>query len=129
MKSVDANVALRWLTRDDPHQAALADAVMRGPVFLCLTVLIEVAWVLQRTYRFDRAMLNRAIGTLIDLENVTVDVEAGVRWALERQAAGADLPDMLHLIASHGAAAFATFERHLARDAGPTTPLRVECVA
>lgn len=129
MKAVDANVIVRWVTRDDPRQAALAEEALATPVFVTLTVLIEVAWVLRRSYRFDRTMLNAALTILADRETVTIAFEDGVRWALGRQAQGADLPDMLHLIAAYGTSAFVTFERGLARDAGPDTPLPVETLA
>ena len=129
MKSIDANVALRWLTRDDPHQTMLADEVMRTPVFVALTVLAEVAWVLGRSYRFDRTMINGALRTLVDLETVTTASEAGVRWALDRHEEGAALPDMIHLVASRGARSFVSFERRLARHAGATSPIAVETLA
>lgn len=129
MRAIDANIALRWLTGDDPRQAALASDVLADPVFIPLTVLIEIAWVLRRSYRFDRAMLHQAITALIDLRTVTVASEPGVRWALSRQAQGADLPDMLHLVASRGATSFVTFERRLAARAGADAPLPIEMPA
>ena len=129
MRSIDANIAVRWLTGDDPRQAALAGEVLAEPVFISLTVLVEIAWVLRRSYRFDRAALNEAITILIDLRSVTVASESGVRWALTRQMAGADLPDMLHLIVSRGARSFATFERRMADRAGPDTPLPIDVIA
>jgi predicted nucleic-acid-binding protein len=126
VRAIDANIALRWLTNDDPHQAELAREVLKSPAFVPLTVLIEIVWVLRRTYRFDRSMLHAAITALIDLETISVAPEPGIRWALARQSAGADLPDMLHLIAARGADSFASFERRLARHAGPDTPIAVE---
>lgn len=123
------NIALRWLTRDDERQAALADDVLRQASFLTLTALIEIAWVLRRGYHFDRTMLHDAIRTLIDLETMTVASEAGVRWALERLTAGADFPDMLHLVASSGARSFVTFDRRLGARAGATAPIPVEHIA
>lgn len=128
MKAVDTNILARWLTRDDPVQTALADQVMLAPVFVPLTVLIELSWLLTRSFHFTRTMLNDAVGTLLEVETIAIASEAGVRWALERHADGADLPDMLHLVASHGADAFLSFEKHLAKLAGPDSPVPVERV-
>jgi predicted nucleic-acid-binding protein len=129
VRSIDANIVLRWLTGDNPHQAAVAASVLAKPVFVPLTALVEIAWVLQSSYRYDRVALNEALTVLLDLATVTVSDEPGVRWALGRHAAGADFPDMLHLVASRGAASFATFERQLAQRAGADTPLPVETLA
>jgi predicted nucleic-acid-binding protein len=126
MKAVDANVLLRWLTRDDPVQTPLADKVMLGRVFVPLTVLIEVVWVLRRSYRLDREALNTTMRVLVNLETVTIASDAGVRWALDRHEQGADLPDMIHLIACKGASAFVTFEDKIAKRAGASSPLPVE---
>ncbi|MHC9420341.1 PIN domain-containing protein [Sphingomonas citri] len=114
------------MTRDDERQAALADAVLSAPTLITLTVLIELAWVLRQRYAFDRTALNAA---LIALEHVTVEHEQGVRWALTRHAAGGDLPDMLHLVASVSARAFVTFDRRLVRHAGTDAPLAIETLA
>jgi predicted nucleic-acid-binding protein len=129
VRSVDANVLVRWLTRDDERQAALADAILSAPTLITLTVLIELAWVLRQRYAFDRAALNAALITLIALEHVTVEHEQGVRWALTRHAAGGDLPAMLHLVASVSARAFVTFDRRLVRHAGTDAPLAIETLA
>ena len=125
MRSVDANVLVRWLTRDDERQAALADAVLSAPTSITLTVLIEVAWVLRQRYALDRAALNAVLITLIGLEHVTVEREHGVRWALARHADGSDLRDMLHLVASVSARAFVTFDRGITRHAGTDAPLAI----
>lgn len=130
MKALDTNVLVRWFTRDDQHQASIADALLHQPVFVSLTVLIEVAWVLRgRTYRYTAEMLHAAISTLIDLETVVVEDEAGVRWALARQATGAHFADMIHMICARGAASFATFEKGIVQAAGDAPPVPVETLA
>lgn len=126
MKAVDTNVLTRWLTRDDPVQSPQADRVMEGPVYVSLTVLIELAWLLSNSYGFNRAMLGDAIRAMLEVETITVASEQAVRWALDRHATGADLPDMIHLVASQGTDAFLSFERRLAMLAGPDSPVPVE---
>ncbi len=49
-----------------------------------------------------------------------------VHWAIGRSAKGADIADMIHIAASRHQAAFATFDRGVARAAGPDSPVPVE---
>jgi len=129
MIAVDTNILVRWITRDDDVQAAQADRIMGAPVLIPLTVLLETAWVLGgRTYRFDRPTLASALLAMLDLASVTVPQEADVRWAIGRFAAGADLADMMHIVAALGASRFASFERDLATAAGLDAPTPVERV-
>lgn len=129
MKAVDTNVLVRWITRDDPVQTPLADQVMRTPVYVPLTVLIELAWVLRgEPYNMTRDVLTESLRLLIDLDGVTVPLEDAVRWAIERHRNGADFADMVHLIESRRTDAFLTFERRLAKLAGPDAPVPVERV-
>ena len=51
MKALDTNVVVRYLTGDDPAQAARARAAVdAGPVFVPVTVLLESEWVLRSRY-------------------------------------------------------------------------------
>ena len=53
MRAVDTNVVVRYLTGDDPGQAARAKAAIdAGDVFVSTTVLLESAWVLRSVYGF-----------------------------------------------------------------------------
>lgn len=130
MKAVDTNILVRWITRDDPLQTPLADAVMGLPVFISHTVMIELVWTLcGKTYRFARSDAADVLYAIVDLATATVPIEDGVRWAIDRFAAGADFADMIHLIGARGAAAFVSFERSLAEKAGRDTPLPIELPA
>ena len=60
------------------------------------------------------ARIGAALSALTRLEGVTAERAEGVRWALDRHAAGGDLADMLHIVAAYGADGFATFDRRLA---------------
>ncbi len=118
MIALDTNLLVRVITRDDPAQAARAAQLMKAHrLFLPKTVILEVEWVLRYTYEFDPAAINRALSTLIALENLEVEDGAGVRRAIEWHQAGMDFADALHLASSERAQKFATFDRAMAKRA------------
>jgi predicted nucleic-acid-binding protein len=118
------------MTRDDPLQAPIADTIMAQPVFVSLTVVNELVWTLGgRVYKMPRAAIAEVLRVLITTTTVTVAHEAGVSWAIERFAAGADLADMIHLVAAGASDSFISFEKHLATLAGPDTPIPIERAA
>lgn len=81
--TVDTNVLVRALVRDDPKQAAAADQVLKQATLIAvpLPCLCEMFWVLRRLYAFEPALIASAIRALLDTENVVVNrpaVEAGL---------------------------------------------------
>ncbi|KQN25018.1 hypothetical protein ASE86_01730 [Sphingomonas sp. Leaf33] len=127
MKAVDTNILVRWITRDDPVQSPIADSVVAEQIFVTLTVLLELAWTLGgNPYRLDRTAIVAALRLVLATQTITVQREAGVLWAIERFAAGADIADMLHIVAAGGNDSFVSFERRLAQRAGPDAPLPIE---
>lgn len=127
MRAIDTNVVLRMILNDDPAQAELARTAISEGCLVGSGVLMEVAWVLRSSYGLPRETIAIALETVVDIETVHVADEAGVRWAIERyRHHGADLADMLHIIAAKGSSSFASFEKHLAKQAGPDTPLPIE---
>lgn len=127
MIAVDTNVLARLLARDDAEQTARADRLVRaGPVFVSGEVLIELSWVLGRRYRWPRDRVNTGLRGVIATRSVRVGDIDGIEWALDRHAEGADLSDMLLIVAARGCAAFATFDRAIADDAGADAPVPIE---
>ncbi len=127
MKAVDTNILIRWITRDDPVQAPVADRVMAQPNYVSLTVLLEVAWTLGgEPFRLGRQSIAAALGLILATRTVTMQQEDGVAWAIERFAAGADIADMLHIVAGRATDAFVTFEKRMATLAGPDSPVPIE---
>ena len=49
-----------------------------------------------------------------------------VTWSIERFVEGADIADMIHLVAACRTAGFYTFDRRVARAAGPDSPIPIE---
>ena len=126
MKAVDTNVVLRFLTVDDDRQSAAAAECLAAGVFVPHSVLIETEWVLRSGYGWNAERINSELTDLLAMESIEVDQVDDLLWALDRHREGADWADMLHLIASRGHAAFSTFDRSLAKEAGGEPPLPVE---
>lgn len=125
MRAVDTNVVVRLIVKDDSELRAAARALLRDGTFVSRAVPMEAEWVLRSVYRFDRQNIGEAIADLLALAGVdTADTEL-LLWALDRYRAGADWADMLHLIDARDQGAFLTFDRDLARSAGPDAPAAV----
>ncbi len=116
VKSVDTNILVRIIVRDDLKQAEIADGVLQSGVHVPLTVLLETAWVLSTFYRFDRQRLNAAFVELIDSEAINVEDEPAIRAALNLHRQGADIADVFHLVAAKGTEAFVTFDKGVQGD-------------
>ena len=128
MRAVDTNILARLILQDEPHQARLAEAIVREPVWVSHTVWIELGWVLGKRLRLDHAIVADAMATLLMLETVHVADREGLAWAIERYRAGADWADAVHLVAARGVAdRFVTFDRGIARI--DTPPLPIETLA
>ncbi|MBB3691777.1 type II toxin-antitoxin system VapC family toxin [Sphingomonas sp. BK580] len=118
------------ITRDDPVQAALADAIFDVPVVITTTVLLEAEWVLRgRRYATRRDTTATLLEQIAETTTVTIEHEEGVRWATGRYRLGADFADMIHLVVPADATRSVTFDRRLARHAGTDAPLAIETLA
>lgn len=121
MRALDTNVVVRYLTRDDPAQAAQARAAVdAGPVFVSTTVLLECDWVLRSAYGFGGGEVAAALGAFAGLPTISVESPAMLAEALDRAATGMDLADALHLGAASRCEAMLTFDRRfieMAKDA------------
>ena len=127
MIAVDTNLLVRVIVRDDTVQAGHAEQVLRDGAFVSATVLLETAWVLAKAYRIGRGALADALTGVLDMPAVRIADEPAVRWALSRyREAGADIADLIHLTQAIHADRFATFDRGLAAQAGPGTPVPIE---
>lgn len=126
MRAIDTNILVRLVVQDDPAQTAAAVALCAEGVIVPLTVALETEWVLRSRYQMDRVTISQTFETLIGGANFHFDNEAGVRWAVSRYSTGADFADMLHLLNTVSATAFATFDQTLATDAGIDSPLTIE---
>lgn len=87
MIGLDTNVLVRYITQDDPAQAARATRLIESelsdtnPGFVGVVVLAETAWVLQRLYRVTRAEFHDAVGDLLAIRQLVVENRAAVARA------------------------------------------------
>ena len=99
MIGLDTNVWVRYVTNDDPRQAALAVDLIAdaNSIFLSRTVLLELEWVLRGVYRLKRNTVVAAIMQILGLSNVFVEAPRRVARALDYHRQGLDFADALHL--------------------------------
>jgi predicted nucleic-acid-binding protein len=115
MQGVDTNVIVRYLTGDDPAQAAKARSIIgHKPVFVPRTVLIEVEWVLRGVYDLKPAQIMQAIRAFAGLPGVSIEDARLVAKALDWAEAGMDFADALHLAAAEACDSFLTFDKRFA---------------
>jgi predicted nucleic-acid-binding protein len=126
VKALDTNVLARFVLGDDEAQSRIATRTLAQPCFVSDTVLLETAWLLSSRYGLDRPTVVETLKDLLALPELSVSNPKGVAWAIERFRAGADFADMIHIISSHGADSFVSFEKRLVQLAGPDSPLPIE---
>lgn len=118
MLAVDTNVVVRYLTRDEPAQAARARALIDGTaVFISSTVLLESEWVLRDVYRYSAAKVGEALRAFCQLRTIVVEDSRSAMQALNWMEQGLDFADALHLAKALDCEAFISFDRALARAA------------
>lgn len=92
--TVDTNVLVRAVVRDDEQQARTAEKALREAtvIAVALPTLCEFVWVLRKVYQLATADIATALRALIETKNLVVNrpaTEAGLR-VLE---AGGDFAD------------------------------------
>ena len=102
MIAIDTNVLVRLLVNDDQQQGAKAkqlfdaNADQDGSIWLGDTVLVELVWVLTRSYGRSRQAVLTALRALANNASVTLESGHTIHAALDSFAAGsADFADCL----------------------------------
>ncbi|MGH9344661.1 MAG: type II toxin-antitoxin system VapC family toxin [Terriglobia bacterium] len=92
--TIDTNVLLRVVLRDDLAQADAAERVLSSATLVAFPMpcLCELVWVLDRSYGFGRAEIARVVETLCAAANVAVN-RGAVDAGLEILKAGGDFAD------------------------------------
>ncbi len=123
MISLDTNVLVRYLVRDDRHQAEAARALLESltperPGYVCREVTVELVWVLERAYGFPRDRIGSVLEELVATEGLAIEAAGDVaRAAIRYRAGGAGFSDLMILAAAErsGARPMYTFDRKAAR--------------
>jgi predicted nucleic-acid-binding protein len=123
MRAVDTNVLVRALVRDDAAQAAMAEEILaRDEVFVPVTVMLELEWVLRSRYGFTAEKVAQALALLCAMPRVSVGEADAVRQAAARVAKGWDFADALHHALSQGCEDFLSFDEQLIKRSARAVP-------
>lgn len=125
MIALDTNILARFYVDDpaDPEAAKQRPIARRilsesPQVFVPLTVILELEWVLRAFYGFAAEDFVRVVKHLLGLVNVSVEEWSRISDALVWHAEGLDFADALHLLASSHCTEFMSFDdRRFARRA------------
>ena len=118
MLAIDTNLVVRYLTGDDPEQAAQARALIdANQIFVPTTVLLETEWVLRSVFDYAAPLIARQLRAFAGLPTITNEDAILASQALDWMEGGMDFADALHLGKASGCAAFVSFDRRLVRAA------------
>jgi len=118
---------MRLLAADDAKQSAQARALMQRAartgesLFVPLTVVLELEWVLRSRYEFVRKQVLARLSSLLETRELVFQDEAAVEHALAYcRLNPVDFAECLHLgcAASEGRLPLMTFDRAAARVEG-----------
>jgi predicted nucleic-acid-binding protein len=88
MIGLDTNILVRHIVQDDPVQAPKATALIEkhltegNPGFISTVVMVETAWVLERSYALADHEIAAAIGPILQIENLIVENQSEVFTAI-----------------------------------------------
>ena len=125
MIAVDTNILARFYCDDpdDPEsgrQRPIARRIMieSTAVFVPLTVILELEWVMRGFYEAEPESFCEAVGHLLGMPHVTVERWEAVKDALDLHRRGLDFADALHWACSPACERFVSFDdRRLVRRA------------
>lgn len=127
MIGLDTNVVVRYLTQDDPKQAAIATRLFEHtlsidkPGFVSLVTLCEIAWVLADCYEAGKDRIRLVLEGLLGSKQVLVE-DAELVWKALRawEKSQADFSDALlgQVALARGCEKVVTFDKAASRVAG-----------
>jgi predicted nucleic-acid-binding protein len=127
VKAFDTCVLARAIVGDDADQSLIAVRQLEVGGFVSLTVILELAWVLKSNFGYSRALVADTLDDLCQHPGLVIASAARIGWATERLRAGADIGDLIHLVASEGLEAFVTFD-DMTKKIGADSPIPIELV-
>ncbi len=79
MIGLDTNILVRYFARDDPVQSPKATAIFehrlskQNPGYVSIVAVVEVMWVLARSYRLTTHQLVDVIERLLQADNLVIE--------------------------------------------------------
>ena len=78
MIALDANVLIRYLARDDVDQFNIANDLINSCTadhlgYVCREVMIELVWVLERSYKYSREEITDALESIVSASQLEVE--------------------------------------------------------
>ena len=118
MRAIDTNVLVRAIVNDEAQQSARAALLLtENDIFVPVTVMLELEWVLRSRYAFAPTLVAQTIAKITALPNVVVGERSAVLNAASKAAKGWDFADALHLALSEGCENFTTLDVDLVKRA------------
>src|SRR3546814_8769854 len=118
VRVIASHVLVRFVTGDDPEQAAKARTLIgAGDIFVATTVLLECEWVLRSAYGFGSERIAATLRAFAGLPGITLEDPGRAARALDWTERGMGFADALHLARADTCSAFLTFDRRLANAA------------
>jgi len=117
MTAVDTNILLRVITRDSEPEARRAFALLKNQerILIPKTVLLELEWVLRRSYGYSPEQILALYHELLNTPTIELEDEAAITQAITWFERGMDFADSLHVASSGPECTFATFDVALQR--------------
>ncbi len=125
--SLDTNLLVRLIVRDDEAQTVLVAKLLdrharrSESLWVPVTVMLELEWILRARYKFSKAEVIRALSSLLTTMELVFESEGALEQALANyEEGGADLGEYLHLaLAQYGLALpFWTFDAKASKAVG-----------
>ncbi len=131
MIGLDTNILVRYITQDEPQQAARANRIIEescsknSPGRLSQTVLCELVWVLCRAYSYNKQQVISVLEQILVTVDLKVENEELARKSLEAWRKGtADFSDYLLVLSNRDAGCELTysFDTRLVQHADVSLP-------
>jgi predicted nucleic-acid-binding protein len=124
MASIDTNVLVRYIVQEEDSQFAIVmqlldECAPEGrPLFVPITVALELEWVLRSNFQVGKPDLISTLSQLLSATELSFQSEAALEVALARyRDSSADFADCVHgaLAAQAGEEPLWTFDKRAAR--------------
>lgn len=127
MISVDTNILVRLLTKDDQAQYTQSYNLFKShDIFISDTVILETEWVLRYAYDYSCSDICRALRQVFGLKNVFLSNAQLLVKVIDWHESGLDFSDAYHLANSQHLDVLKTFDQQFIKRANKLSKCVVE---